>query len=181
MIRKKALLVASAIAAIYSAGPARSQVQRHDTVLPLDLAVEAASEAVHVCAERGWPVTATLVDTDGVIRVQLKGDHSTIHTRDSSFRKAYTQVTLGPVFGFDRLSAGIEKLSANPNAPALASLPNVLLLAGAVAVTIDGETIGALAVGGAPGGDKDETCAAAGLMRIAARLPHRSGIWEQQP
>lgn len=164
------LIVASLFATAGS--PVVAQVQSADRTLPLDLAVEAASEAVHVCAARGWPVTATVVDAEGVVRVQLKGDRSTIHTRDSSFRKAYTQVTFGPVFGFDRLSDGITKFSASPNAPALASLPDILLLAGAVAVKSNGETIGAIGVGGAPGGEKDEACAAAGLSRIADRIDH---------
>lgn len=155
-----------------AASPAVAQVQGYDRTLPLDLAVEAASEAVHVCAARGWPVTATVVDAEGVVRVQLKGDRSTIHTRDSSYRKAYTLVTLGPVFGFDTLTDGVAKFRANPNnAAALASLPDVILLPGAVAVKVDSETIAALGVGGAPGGDKDEACAAAGLAKIASRLP----------
>ncbi|QYE35547.1 heme-binding protein [Polymorphobacter sp. PAMC 29334] len=125
---------------------------------------------MHVCARQGWPVTVTVVDAEGVVRVQLKGDHSTIHTRDSSFRKAYTQVTLGPVFGFDRLSDGVAALRVSPAAGAFATLPDILLLAGAVAVKVDGEAIGAVGVGGAPGGDKDEACAAAGLARISVRL-----------
>jgi hypothetical protein len=36
-----------------------------------------------------------VVDTSGVIKVYLEGDHSTIHTKDSAFRKAYTVVTMG--------------------------------------------------------------------------------------
>lgn len=155
--------------------PALAQVQGRDRTLPLDLAVEAAQTAVHECAARGWPVTATVVDTEGVVRVQLKGDRSVIHTRDSSYRKAYTQVTLGPVFGFDRLSDGVEKFRANPNGPALASLPEILMLAGAVAVKADGEIIAALGVGGAPGGDKDEACATAGLTKISDRLAAAMG------
>ncbi|MBN8873015.1 MAG: heme-binding protein [Rhodospirillales bacterium] len=152
------------------ASPAAAQVQAHDRTLPLDLAVEAAREAVRVCATHDWPVSAAVVDAEGVVRVQLKGDRSTIHTRDSSFRKAYTQITLGPVFGFDRLSEGVAAFRANPNGPALASLPDVLLLAGAVAVKVDGEPIAAIGVGGAPGGDKDEAWAAAGLAKIADQL-----------
>lgn len=154
---------------------ASEQVQAHDRTLPLDLAVDAALAAVNACAARGWPVTATVVDVEGVVRVQLKGDRSTIHTRDSSYRKAYTQVTLGPVFGFDRLSEGVAKFRASPNGAALASLPDILFLDGAVAVKTGGETIAALGVGGAPGGDKDEACAAAGLARIADRLPALAG------
>ena len=45
-------------------------------VLPLDLAVEAASEAVRACAANGYPVTATVVDVSGVPQFVLRGDHS---------------------------------------------------------------------------------------------------------
>ena len=41
---------------------------------------------------------------------------------------------------------------------------------GAVLIRAGGKVIGALGVGGAPGGDKDEACAKAGLAKIQARL-----------
>lgn len=150
---------------------ARSQVRGSGYDLPLSLASEAALEAVRACAEKGWPVTAVVVDPSGDTKVLAKGDHSTAHTRISSFRKAYTVVTLGPIFGFDTLSTFVEKTRGGPNVQALASLPDILLLAGGVAVKAKGETVAAIGVGGAPGGEKDEACAAAGLARIADRLP----------
>lgn len=154
------------------AWPAGAQVRNVGYDLPLALASEAALEAVRVCAERGWPVTAAVVDASGETKVLAKGDHSTVHTKVSSFRKAYTVVTLGPVFGFDALSTFVEKTRGGPNTQALASLPDVLLLAGGVGVKVKGEIVAAIGVGGAPGGEKDEACAAAGLARIADRLPH---------
>jgi uncharacterized protein GlcG (DUF336 family) len=105
------------------------------------------------------------------LKLQAKGDYSTIHTRESSYKKAYTVVTLGPVFGFETTSQFVERLKNNPSAPALVSLSNVLPLAGAVAVSIHGEIVAAIGVGGAPGGEKDEVCAAAGLAKINDRLP----------
>lgn len=41
-------------------------------VLPLSLALEAATEAVRVCGLQGWRVTATVVDMDGVPQVALR-------------------------------------------------------------------------------------------------------------
>jgi uncharacterized protein GlcG (DUF336 family) len=35
---------------------------------------------------------------------------------------------------------------------------------------VGGEVIGAVGVGGAPGGEKDEVCTAAGIDKIKARL-----------
>lgn len=159
------------IAAAALATPAAAQVQKTGQFLTLDLAVEAAQEAAKVCAAQGWPVSVAVVDTSGNVKVQLKGDHSTVHTRDTSFRKAYTQATMGPIFGFDALGVWVERLKANPSAPALASVPNIIVLAGAVAVKMKGEIVAGIGVGGAPGGDKDEACAAAGLAKIKDRLP----------
>ncbi len=150
---------------------AAAQVQKTGNFLSLDLAMEAAAEAVHVCAEKGWPVSVSIVDAAGNVKLQAKGDYSTIHTKDSSFRKAYTTVTMGPLFGFDALGAWVEKLKANPYASAYASLPDIFLLPGAVAVRVKGEIVAAIGVGGAPGGEKDEICAAAGLAKIKERLP----------
>lgn len=153
-----------------AAAPAGAQVQKTGNFLSLDLAMQAAAEATRSCAERGWPVSVSVVDAAGNVKLQTKGDHSTVHTKDSSFRKAYTMVTMGPLFGFDRLGDWVEKLKTNPLAPAYASLPNIFLLPGAVAVKINGEIVAAIGVGGAPGGEKDEVCAAAGLAKIQDRL-----------
>jgi uncharacterized protein GlcG (DUF336 family) len=39
-----------------------------------------------------------------------------------------------------------------------------------VPINADKETVGAIAVSGAPGGDKDEACAQAGIAKISDRL-----------
>lgn len=162
-----AFLASTAVAA----GPVNAQVQKTGNFLSLDLAMEAAAESARVCAAQGWPVSVAVVDAAGNVKLQAKGDHSTVHTRDSSFRKAYTVVTLGPVFGFETTGQFIERLKNNPSAPALVSLPNILPLAGAVAVKVHEEIVAAIGVGGAPGGEKDEACAVAGLAKISDRLP----------
>jgi len=95
---------------------------------------------------------------------------STIHTRDSSFRKAYTVVTLGPIFHFDASSTFAELAAKNPAGPAILSLPDILPLAGGVAIKVGDEIVAALGVGGAPGGDKDEACARAGVAKIQDRV-----------
>src|SRR4051794_10327550 len=89
-------------------------------VLPLSLALEAAAEAVRVCGLQGYGVTATVVDMDGVPQVALRGDGATVHTRESSFEKAFTVVTLGPEFGFDTSAALFELVKTSPYAPRLA-------------------------------------------------------------
>ena len=140
-------------------------------VLPQALATEAAAEAIKVCEGSGYRVSVAVVDDSGVLKLFMKGDKSTIHTYDASFRKAYTVVTMGPIFKFDASSQFVEKFSKNPSPPALSTLPNIALLPGAVAIRVKGEIVAALGVGGAAGGDKDEICAQAGLAKIVDRLP----------
>ena len=142
-------------------------------VLPLALATEAATEAIKVCEGNGYNVSVAIVDISGVIKLFAKGDKSTIHTKDSSFRKAYTTVTMGPIFKFDTTSQFIEKISKNPAASALASIPDIILLSGGVAIRSNGDIVAAIGVAGAPGGDKDEVCAQAGLAKIISQLPKK--------
>ena len=146
--------------------------QSYRYVLPLSTAIEAAQEAIRVCAEKQYWVTATVVDPDGIPQVLLRGDRATVHTGESSFRKAFTVVTLGPEFGFDCSSGFFELVRTNPFAPQLATVHNVMALPGAVAFKANGEIVGALGICGAPGGDKDEICASAGVAKVVNQLPH---------
>lgn len=164
------LSIAAALA-VMSASWAQAQVRSSGFDLPAQLAVEAASEAVRTCESNGYKVSAAVVDQSGELKAFVKGDHSTTHTKETSFRKAYTQVTMGPIFGFDDLSIWVEKLKGNPSTGSFLSVPNIILLPGAVAIKAKGEIVAAIGVGGAPGGEKDEACAAAGLEKIKNRLP----------
>jgi uncharacterized protein GlcG (DUF336 family) len=161
------------VAALIGAEPSRpSQNTAYHYLLPLDVALEAATQAVHACADHGYHVTATVVDMDGVPQVALRGDGATIHTSESSFDKAYTVVTLGPIFDFDTSGKFFDLTKTSPFAPRLATMHNVMALPGAVAFKSKNAIVGALGVGGAPGGDKDEVCAQAGVAKVTDRLPH---------
>lgn len=161
------LLLAALLA---PAQQAAAQVQLSGRTLPLALAFEAAQEAIRSCEAGGYRVSASVVDVSGVERVFLRGDHSTVHTRDTAFNKAYTVATLGPIFGATTTSALTERISKTPTGPALASVNHIILLAGGVALRAGGETLAALGVGGAPGGHLDEACAAAGVAQVQERL-----------
>lgn len=166
-----AIVVASALPFSSSlAESAFAQAQKSAHTLSLELAMDAANEAIRVCANMGWPVSVSIVDAAGNVKLQAKGDGSAIHTKDASFRKAYTTVAYAPLFHFNKLSEWVEALKSNPYASAYATLPNIFLLPGAVAIKDGDEVIAAIGVGGAPGGDKDEMCAEAGLAKIKDRI-----------
>jgi len=154
------LFVALVAAALAPASSARALPTRK--VLPLSLAVMAADAAVAACAERGYWVSAAVVDGDGVLRALMRHDKAGPHTIDSSSKKAYTALTLRrPTQGFAAFIA---------DKPAIQGLrfmnDKILILGGGLPIEAGGAVIAGIGVGGAPGGDKDEACARAGIDRI---------------
>jgi uncharacterized protein GlcG (DUF336 family) len=171
-MRLKFSLAFVAASAVLPLGSALAQVGQSGYSLPLALAVKAATKAIATCASNGYPVSAVVVDPSGVIKLEAKGDHSTILTTTSAFRKAYTVVTFGPIFRFDGSSTFAALAAKNPSGAALATLPDIALLPGGVAIKVGDEIVAALGVGGSPGGDKDEACAQAGVESIKDDIAH---------
>ncbi len=133
--------------------------------LPAALVNEALGAAVAACAANGYRVSAVVLDMDGVRMGMLRGDGAGIHTIDSSFEKAYTAVT----YGEDTIV--LEKnLKGGQMSNLQIKLPNVVVTQGGVIIKVNGVAIGALGVGGAPGGDKDTVCARAGVDKIRDRM-----------
>ena len=138
--------------------------------LPLSVAMEAAMEAVAVCEKSGYRVTATVMDASGVVKAIAKGDLAPPHTLDSSRGKSYAAVSLGPNFSESTTSAIVARVSNGPAFGPLQHLPGVFLVPGGVLIKSGDDVVGAIGVGGAPGGDKDEVCAQAAVAKIADRL-----------
>lgn len=170
--KKPSLFVLSALSLVLiaSAPVASAQVQISGKLLTLQLAEAAAKAAVRSCEASGYRISVSVVDAEGVERVALRGDQSTIHTRETAFKKAYTIVTLGPIFGQTNTGELTEKISKTPTGPALATITDIILLAGGVAIRSGSETIGAIGVGGAPGCGLDQVCALAGAAAIQERM-----------
>ena len=134
------------------------------------LAAEDVGEAVAACAKQGYKVTAAVVDTDGVTQALLRGDGASMTTLGAARDKAYTVLMLGGPRNEDTSSAIVQRMGATASAGGLAKLSHILLLPGAIRIKVGAEAIGAIGVGGAPGGDLDEACAKAGLDKISARM-----------
>jgi len=169
-VKYKFWVVGVASAAIFFVTSARSQVYLHGQGLPLVLATQAANVALQQCAKKGFPVSVAVVDPSGQMRVFLKSDQATVHTKDASFRKAYTIVTFGPIFNLEHSSALAEKFRANPSGAAFAGIPDVLLLPGGAVVRSGSEVVGAVGVSGSPDGMEDEACAQAGVDAIRSKF-----------
>jgi len=128
------------------------------------MALTIAQTAIATCTANGYRVSATVVGRNGEVLVQIRGDGTGPHTMENSFRKAYTARTFrGP-------SAALAKrLKDDPLLP-LIHLNNVVAAAGAFPIKAGEDVIGAVGVSGAPGGDKDEVCAQAGIDKVADQL-----------
>jgi uncharacterized protein GlcG (DUF336 family) len=63
----------------------------------------------------------------------------------------------------------VERLKQNPQL-SLIHLTNVIAAQGALPIKVGDDVIGAIGVSGAPGGDKDEVCAKAGIDKVADQL-----------
>ena len=148
---------------LLTAGVSAAELPR-ETVLPLSLAVKAASAAVAQCSKDGYRVSAAVVDRAGVVKALLREDGAGPHTADSSRKKAYTSASM------KRPTAELGELIAKmPAVQALRDMnENILLLGGGLPIEMDGEVLGGIGVGGAPGGHLDAACAQAGLESIGA-------------
>ena len=66
--------------------------------------------------------------------------------------------------------AMMDGAQKNPAAANLVYLPGFLLLGGGVPIKVGNETIGAVGIGGAPGGHLDEQCAMVALDKVKDQL-----------
>jgi len=66
--------------------------------LSASLALQAAAEALAAGEKLGHNLSVTVLDRNGLTVAVLKHERATPHTLDSSRGKAYTIVTLGPLF-----------------------------------------------------------------------------------
>jgi len=138
--------------------------------IPAMLAAEAVTEAVAVCAKQGYAVSAVVVDFDAIPQAELRGDRAGVHAAEGALRKATTAVSVAPIAKLDSSAPMAERVKTDATLQALEFQPGLAFIAGGLAIKLGDEVIGAIGVGGAPGGDRDEACARAGLDRIKDRL-----------
>ena len=139
--------------------------------LSAGLANELVGESVRECVQRGYKVVAVVVDLDGVRQALLRGDGAPVHSLDNAFYKAYTLASMGPARKEESTKQIADRLAkAPPSTVPVFPLPNITYAQGAIAIVANGETIGALGVSGAPGGQFDEECARAAMAKIKDRM-----------
>ena len=128
-------------------------------VLKLESAQRLANVALRTCAKKGFPVTVTVVDRDGITLATLRSEDATGATVPVALGKAYAAA------GFQSPTSGLQE--AAKTQPGFISLPGFVILPGGEPIRIGTQLVGGVGVSGAPSGDIDDQCAMAGLRAIS--------------
>jgi uncharacterized protein GlcG (DUF336 family) len=165
MIRTRSTVFVLVAMAAFGGALAQTAAPRNERNMSLDLANQIAAASVAACQANGHAVTATVVDRAGGVRAVQRADNAGPHTLQASQDKAYTAASAK-----NATLAMMENAQKNPGAANLVHIPGFLLLGGGVPVRVGNEVIGAVGVGGAPGGNLDEQCALAALDKVKEQL-----------
>lgn len=132
--------------------------------LSLELADKLAQSAIQACSANNYNVAVTVVDRAGIPLVIKRMDNAGPHTVEASQMKAFTALTTK-----NPTENVMKNAQANAGAANLRDIPGFLLLAGGVPVKSGEEVVGAIGVGGAPGGHLDQQCALTALEKVLTK------------
>jgi uncharacterized protein GlcG (DUF336 family) len=166
-----AILLSAAAPPVSAQAPAAGKQEAASALAPLTeknvsmrMALAIIDGVLEQCAKDGYRVSVVIVSNDGVVRASLRGDGTAPHTMEFARRKAYTARTR------NMTSLEFMKQTDNPTSAYLKQIPDVVAVGGGVPIRAGNVPIGAVGVSGAPGGEKDEVCANAGIARVADQL-----------
>ena len=151
---------------IFAAAPAFAQAPQVQSEKNMSMALSMAiiQGAIEQCTKDGYKVSVTIVDKGGNVAAQIRGDGTAPHTMEFSRLKAYTARTR------NQTSLQTMKMLEDPANAFIRQIPGVVGVGGGVPIRAGTEVIGGVGVSGAPGGEKDEVCANAGIAKVADAL-----------
>jgi len=153
-------VLAAAMATLSTSGFAQLPTSR---VLTMDVAQTIAQAAMARCRADGYKVTVLVVDGLNAPKAMIRDDGATASTTEVAKMKATATML------YNRPSGPAAPPPAGTPAPP-ATIPGTINAQGGVPIKVGDMTIGAVAVSGAPGGDKDAACANAGIAKAADKL-----------
>lgn len=163
MTRTRTLVTAAALVfATY--GTAGAQSPNNEKNVSMKMAQMIIDGTIEQCTKDGYRVSVVIVDNAGALHSAVRGDGTAPHTMEFARRKAYTARTR------NQTSLEFMKLTDNPASAYLRQIPDVVAVGGGVPIRVGKVAIGGVGVSGAPGGDKDEVCANAGIAKVADQL-----------
>ena len=127
--------------------------------------MKAAQAALKKCRDDGYQVTVAVVDRGGVTQVVLRDRFAGPHTVRMAVDKAWTAVT------FRTNTTELAK-ATQPGSPqsGIRHRPRVAAVGGGLMIEGGGALVGGIGVSGAPGGERDDVCAKAGIAAIQSSL-----------
>jgi uncharacterized protein GlcG (DUF336 family) len=156
------LVILAAATAVFPAS-ASAQGSSAQKVVTLELAQTMAQEAMATCRANGYKVTVLVVDALDMPKAMIRDDGAAASTTEVAKMKAYSTML------YNRPSGPPQPLPPGAVAPP-ATVPGTINAQGGLPIKAGDLTIGAIAVSGAPGGDKDAVCATAALAKVADKL-----------
>jgi uncharacterized protein GlcG (DUF336 family) len=162
-MRRINLALLAAIPAL-AAAPAFAQAPQTEKNMSMGLSLAIIQGVLDQCTKDGYKVSVTIVDKSGAVAAQIRGDGTSPHTMEFSRLKAYTARIR------NQTSLATQKELEDPARAPLRQIPGLVGVGGGVPIRAGNEVIGGVGVSGAPGGDKDEACANAGLAKVADAL-----------
>ena len=161
---RRVRLAALASLSVLAAAPALAQAPQVEKNVSMAMALAIIQGTIEQCSKDGYKVSVTIVDKAGNVAASIRGDGTNPHTMEFGRLKAYTSRTRG------QTSLEFMKLTSDPANAYLKQIPNTVAVGGGVPIKVGNEVIGAVGVSGAPGGEKDEVCANAGIAKVADAL-----------
>jgi len=130
-----------------------------------ETALRAAQAALARCRADGFQVTVAVVDRSGLTQVLLRDRFAGAGTVEIAANKAWSAVS------FRTNTSEIEKASRPGQSMAgIRHFPRMVSVGGGMMIQAGGSLLGGIGVSGAPGGEADDACAAAGIKAIADDL-----------
>ena len=130
-----------------------------------ETALKAAQAALAKCRADGFQVAVAIVDRSGITQVLLRDRFAGAHTPDFATNKAWTAVS------FRTNTTELEKATrAGQPMAGIRNVPRFASVGGGMMIQGGGLLVGGIGVSGAPGGDADDACAAAGIKAISDEL-----------
>ena len=157
-------VIAGVALMLASISSASAQAPLTEKNVSMKMALAIIDGVLEQCTKDGYKVSVVIVSNDGVVRASLRGDGTAPHTMEFARRKAYTARTR------NQTSLEFMKLTDNPASAYLKQIPDVVAIGGGVPIRVGNVPIGGVGVSGAPGGEKDEVCASAGIAKVAEQL-----------
>jgi uncharacterized protein GlcG (DUF336 family) len=149
---------------MFATAPAFAQAPQVEKNVSMGMTLAIIQGAIEQCTKDGYKVSVTIVDKSGNVAAQLRGDGTSPHTMEFSRLKAYTARIR------NQTSLQTMKELEDPARAPLRQIPGLVGVGGGVPIRAGNEVIGGVGVSGAPGGEKDEACANAGIAKVEAAL-----------